>query len=254
MGSYIRNTIKHIIGSIIAIYVSQMLRREASKLSSIEELVDFAFNFHERLWLPIPSKFKGAYRIVAYRIGIRPIQVREEIIELLRIVSELKPKALIEIGTAAGGTLFLFSRVASPDALIVSIDLPGGKFGGGYPEWKIPIYRSFAKDDQKIVLLRADSHDPKTLEEVRRILGNRKLDFLFIDGDHSYEGVRKDFEMYSPLVREGGIIAFHDIVEHPPETGCEVSKFWNEIKHRYKYAEIVKDWNQKWAGIGVLYV
>jgi len=54
--------------------------------------------------------------------------------------------------------------------------------------------------------------------------------------------------MYSPLVRKGGIIAFHDIVRHPPETGCEVSMFWNEIKYSYKYLEIVKDWKQNWAG------
>jgi hypothetical protein len=60
--------------------------------------------------------------------------------------------------------------------------------------------------------------------------------------------------MYSPLVREGGIIAFHDICPHPPETKCEVNRFWNEIKQRYKFAEIVEDRDQKWAGIGVLYV
>jgi len=49
-------------------------------------------------------------------------------------------------------------------------------------------------------------------------LNGEPLDFLFIDGDHTYEGVKRDFEMYSPLVRNGGIIAFHDIVKHPPET------------------------------------
>jgi predicted O-methyltransferase YrrM len=92
------------------------------------------------------------------------------------------------------------------------------------------------------------------LKEVERILGGEKVDFLFVDGDHTYEGVKRDFEMYSPLVRKGGIIAFHDICLHPPETRCEVSKFWNEIKHGYKYVEIVEDWSQKWAGIGVLYV
>jgi predicted O-methyltransferase YrrM len=43
-------------------------------------------------------------------------------------------------------------------------------------------------------------------------LKDNKVDFLFIDADHSYEGVKKDFEMYSPLVRKGGIIAFHDII------------------------------------------
>ena len=33
------------------------------------------------------------------------------------------------------------------------------------------------------------------------------IDFLFLDGDHSYEGVRRDFENYAPLVRPGGIVA-----------------------------------------------
>ncbi|MEM2105965.1 MAG: class I SAM-dependent methyltransferase [Candidatus Bathyarchaeia archaeon] len=138
---------------------------------------------------------------------------------------------------------------------MISIDLPGGSFGGGYSAWRIPLYKLFTRyATQTIHLLRADSHDPKTFEEVRGILGDMPLDFLFIDGDHTYEGVKKDFEMYSPLVRKGGIVAFHDIVEHPPETGCEVSKFWNEIKQSYKRLEIVKSWNQNWAGVGVLHV
>jgi len=149
---------------------------------------------------------------------------------------------------------FLFAQVASPDAKIISIDLPGGPFGGGYPEWKIPLYISFARANQKIYLLRGDSHNPSTLNKVKLILGDQKLDFLFIDGDHSYEGVKKDFEMYAPLVRKGGMIAFHDIVEHPPETGCQVNRFWSEVKRFYTYTEIVKNWNQRWAGIGVLFV
>jgi cephalosporin hydroxylase len=184
---------------------------------------------------------------------LRPFQIKEEILKLLELLKDMEPRVVLEIGTAEGGTLFLFTRVASSDAIIISIDLPGGMFGGGYPVWKIPLYKSFAREKQKIYLIRADSHSYKTLDKVKEILNGRNIDFLFIDGDHTYEGVKKDFEMYSPLVKKG-IIAFHDIVQHPPETGCEVSRFWNEIKYKYKYREIVKDWNQKWAGIGVLYV
>jgi len=183
---------------------------------------------------------------------IRPIQIKEEIQELLRILWEIKPKVVVEIGTANGGTLFLFSRVASDDAIIISIDLPGGKFGGGYPLWRIPLYKSFALRKQKIFLIRADSHHQSTLDTVKRILNGRKVDFLFIDGDHTYEGVKQDFKMYSPLVRKGGIIAFHDIVPGPKENVGGVPKFWQEIKRKYKYKEIVKDWNQKGYGIGLI--
>jgi predicted O-methyltransferase YrrM len=68
------------------------------------------------------------------------------------------------------------------------------------------------RSKQKIVAIQGDSHSIDTLNKIKRILNGKKLDFLFIDGDHSYKGVKKDFEMYSPLVRKGGIIAFHDII------------------------------------------
>lgn len=103
--------------------------------------------------------------------------------------------------------------------------MPGGPFGGGYPKWKAH-FTSLLRDILlKIFLIRADSHDIRTLDVVKRILGGHKLDFLFIDGDHTYEGVKKDFEMYSPLVRKGGLIAFHDIVPGPLECVGGVPKF-----------------------------
>jgi len=216
------------------------LKQEVNRCNSIKNYVDLTFN----IFNTFPLK----------QWTIRPGQVREEIMELLKILAKRRPKFILEIGTARGGTLFLFGRVSSPDAIIISIDLPGGQFGGGYPEWMIPLYKSFTIHKQNIYLVRKDSHAPSTLNMVEKILEGRKLDFLFIDGDHTYDGVKKDFEMYSPLVKGHGIVAFHDIVEHPAEIMCEVSKFWNEIKHGYKYFEIVNDWNQKWAGLGVLYV
>lgn len=184
---------------------------------------------------------------------IKPSQVRDEILESLKILDNVKPKIMLEIGTANGGTLFLFSHIASRDATILSVDLPAGMFGGGYPIWKIPLYKSFALSDQKIQLIRADSHRQSTLERIKSILNEKEIDFLFIDGDHTYEGVKKDFEMYSPLVKNGGVIAFHDIVPGLKERVGGVPEFWQEIKDRYEAREIVKDYNQGGYGIGVIY-
>ena len=103
-------------------------------------------------------------------------------------------------------------------------------------------------------LLRADSHNPNTLKQVKNLLKKKMVDFLFIDGDHTYEGVKRDFEMYSPLVKEGGIVAFHDIVKHTVESGCEVNKFWDEIKHDYESIELIGDKKQTSAGIGIIYL
>jgi hypothetical protein len=45
-----------------------------------------------------------------------------------------------------------------------------------------------------------------------------KIDFLFIDGDHSYEGVKKDFDLYSKIVSENGVIMIHDTDENYEKT------------------------------------
>ena len=184
---------------------------------------------------------------------IKPAQIKEEISQLLQFLKEKKLKVILEIGTANGGTLFCFCKIAGEDAKIISIDLPGGEFGGGYPKWKIPLYKSFARENQKIYLIRADSHRQETLEKVKNILNDKKVDFLFIDGDHTYQGVKKDFEMYYSLVKKDGIIGFHDIVSGPEENVGEVPKFWKEIKERSKYQEIIKKREQGGYGIGIIY-
>lgn len=189
-----------------------------------------------------------------FRYAIRPLQVRDELIRFFEVVSGLQAKAVMEIGTYNGGTLFMTCRVSDPDATIISVDMSGGRFGHGYVLPRKFVYRSFTKKSQKLHLLRKDSHDPKTADQVQSLLGGVPLDFLFIDGDHTYGGVRADFEMYAPLVRKGGIIGFHDIVKHPPQIECEVDRFWDEVKIRYSHSEIIKDPSQGWAGIGLLRV
>jgi predicted O-methyltransferase YrrM len=183
---------------------------------------------------------------------IRPAQIRSEIVEFLELIRARKPKTVLEVGTFNGGTLFLFTRVAAPDATLVSLDLPFGMFGGGYPEWKLPLYESFARAQQEVRLVRADSHTTETRERVRAIFGNRRVDFLFIDGDHTYEGVKCDFELYSPLVAEDGLIAFHDIVDGPAEYVGGVHRFWTEVREGYEYREIIDSPDQPYCGIGVL--
>jgi predicted O-methyltransferase YrrM len=180
---------------------------------------------------------------------LRPQQKRSEIWSLIKLVSQWEPLSILEIGTANGGTLFLFAHSASVNAHLISIDLPGGKFGGGYPVWKIPLYESFIGTGQTLQLIRGDSHSDAVAQKIKQ-----SLDLLYIDGDHTYEGVKRDYEMYGPMVNKGGMIVFHDIVVHPRETGCEVSRFWEEVKQGKRYTEIVEDWNQGSCGIGVLYL
>jgi predicted O-methyltransferase YrrM len=183
-------------------------------------------------------------------------QKTSEITALLRLLQAEPPQTVLEIGTAGGGTLFLLARVAAADALLVSVDLRHGRFGGGYPAWRGRFYRSFAREDQRVEPLRGNSHDQRLKMRVERLLDGRALDFLFIDGDHAYDGVQQDFADYSPLVPPGGLIAFHDIVpggfgKHGDPGG--VPTFWRELRaSRPDVIELVEDWEWGSCGIGVL--
>ena len=181
---------------------------------------------------------------------LQPVQVPEEITSLLEDVKKLNPKRVLEIGTCKGGTLYLWTRAAQPDATIVSVDLRSGKVSGSYSRLRTPIYRRFARRQQRLHLVRADSHQMNTLEQVKRLFGGSEIDFLFIDGDHSYEGVKRDWEMYSTLVRKGGIIAFHDVAGNYGET--HVKQCWDEIKDNFRHCEYMVH-PEGLYGIGVIF-
>ena len=226
-----------VLSNVIAV---PMLRKKANALQKPAEIVALS----QRAFTEFPYLHFGWQ--------ITPLQEREEMTKLLEITLKLQPKYLLEIGTASGGTLFAFAKTANPNATLISVDLPGGRFGAGYYIWRIPYYKSFALKRQKIRLLRGNSHDPSTLRKVKCYLKDAQLDLLFIDGDHTYKGVKQDYELYSPLVRKGGLIIFHDIAHHKPETGVEVDKFWSEIKQSRPHQEIIKNPDQDWAGIGII--
>lgn len=186
-------------------------------------------------------------------------QRRIEITKLAQAVRSINPQIIVEIGTRKGGTLFTWCRFTNADK-VISIDLPGGIHGGGYPFQKQKLYKSFLMDqkDRQVVLFQEDSHKETTLQNLKNELDGKKIDFLFIDGDHTYKGVKQDFEMYSPLVRPGGIVAFHDIVpnktSNPDAPTIEVPEFWREVKSKYKHAEFIESPDQLSMGIGVLYL
>lgn len=92
-----------------------------------------------------------------------------------------------------------------------------------------------------------NSHNQNSLEQTKEILRGKSLDLLFIDGDHSAQGSIKDFQMYGPLVRKGGIIIFDDIMGN----AGEVPTTWNKIKKEYKYKEFSL-FNDR-CGLGVLH-
>ena len=179
-----------------------------------------------------------------------------ELSPLISLLRRRKLRTVVEIGTAGGGTFYVWCRIAEPGALIASIDLPHGPFGGGYTLKDIKRFRRCKRKGQQLHFLRKDSHLQTTKKKLAGILEGRKIDLLFIDGDHRYSGVRRDFQLYSPLVKQNGLIVFHDILFHPEVRQCKVDKFWNEVKKHFRHTEFTdreddRGWGQ-WGGIGVI--
>lgn len=177
---------------------------------------------------------------------------------LVALVLERRPRTVVEIGTAKGGTLFAWCQAADDRATLVSIDLPGGLFGGGYSREEARRFRRFAREEQRVVTLRRNSQSPRTARRLRKLLQGRSIDFLMIDGDHTYDGVKRDWELYAPMVSDGGLIAFHDILDHPGLPLSQVDQLWRGIAPRHETLEFLapSDLNEEigqWGGIGVIF-
>ena len=112
----------------------------------------------------------------------------------------------VEVGCYAGGSSCLVSQRKNTN--IISIDL-GSPVS---PEIAKKNFTKFNVHGNNYQYIQGNSHLNETLEKLKNIVTN--IDVLFIDGDHTYGGVKKDFEMYSPLVRRGGYIIFDDYNDH----------------------------------------
>ena len=223
--------------SISPKYLGYKLLRKAhyrKALASLNALEKVYATSQQRIRVPFEYRGRGYFK------SIKPMQSLNEITGLYNDMISFAPRRVVEIGTCHGGTLYLWCQASSDQGQILSIDLPEGEFGGGYHACRIPLYESFSRNRQKITLLRNNSHAESTFLEVKRHFDGERIDFLFIDGDHSYAGVKRDFEMYSQLVRPGGRIALHDILIRPACPDIEVFRFWQELKVDYPHQEFVE--------------
>jgi hypothetical protein len=157
-------------------------------------------------------------------------QHKNEWFSLLKAIGPLE--SFIEIGTCKGGTFESLAAVTS--GLKISIDLATGRFGGIGTEAAENRNKRIKRKFRQCHFIDGDSSKIDTVKQLASILGNSQVDFLFIDGDHAYRGVLTDFMLYRQFVRQGGFIAFHDIIdsEFHRNAGCYVHELWQKIGSR----------------------
>lgn len=137
-----------------------------------------------------------------------------EIFWLVAMLSEVE--SVLEIGVSTGS-------IAMWTFLI-----PEGRFYIGVNTEAVLLPDPAYTVGRQVDVITGDSHKEETIKGVESLLQSRKVDLLFIDGDHSYLGMKADYENYIQFVRKGGVIAFHKYNEKHPN----VHRFFKELKGR----------------------
>ena len=144
------------------------------------------------------------------------------------LIEAMRPRKVVELGTHRGASFLAFCQAMAEldlDGEVHAIDTwEGDEHAGFYGD---EIYQSVLAlmSDQ---LSRVGRLNRKTFDDARPEFSENSVDILHIDGLHTYDAVRHDFELWEPTVVEGGVILFHDISETKDDFG--VWKLWDELK------------------------
>lgn len=180
-----------------------------------------------------------------------PSQNRDELLDLIAYASPRHPEVVVELGTEAGGTIFVLTQAIPTVSTAVGVDLLVHNRAR---------LHAFKRPDQALHLVNGDSQDTRTLRLVRTLLAGLPIDLLLIDADHTFAGAWRDFVAYAQLVRDGGLVVFHDIVPDsrlrglPPTASYvgEVPVLWQLLKRHFPHREFVDSWEQDGRGVGAL--
>lgn len=163
------------------------------------------------------------------------------------LVLNARPRTLVELGSFTGVSFSAFCEAVRRSKLrtnCVAVDTwDGDPHAGLLPQWVYDDLKGFteARYGDIARLLR------KTFDEALGDIPDGSVDLLHIDGFHSHEAVRHDFETWEPKLSSRGVVLFHDVAMKVE--GFGVWKFWEELTQRYPGFAFAHS-----AGLGVLAV
>ena len=138
----------------------------------------------------------------------------EGLLDLIKELGDNSEKTMIEIGSFVGESTVLFAQSFKK---VIAID----PFLADYDPLDPTSYLFEFKNVYETYLDRTGDHQNiqtivSTSDDAVEKLGGLKYDFVYIDGLHTYEGVKTDITNYLPLVKEGGVIGGHDYTNRIP--------------------------------------
>ncbi|MBT4251262.1 glycosyltransferase [bacterium] len=221
-------------------------KKEADEMKNNGVVVDFIFNnFFKKKMNWTYNKTKFDYEKKLNDIGWPWAGHKYFAYDL---VCNVRPKRIVELGTFYGTSLWSFSQAIKDNNLdteLFGVDTWKGEAHSGF--YGEEVFETVSKVRSEfypglnINLLR------KTFDEAVYDFKDESIDILHIDGLHTYEAVKHDFETWLPKVRKDGIILFHDI--KVGRDGFGVYKFWEELTGEYLTIEFFHSY-----GLGVLFL
>lgn len=154
------------------------------------------------------------YLTTKEQVWMRDQQQSEGLLNLIMYLSPTVDKTMIEIGSFVGESTVLFAQTFKS---VIAID----PFLEGYDDADPTSYLFEFKNVYQTYLERTGDHKNiqtivSTSDDAISQLRGSKYDFIYIDGLHTYEGVKRDIENYLPLVKSGGHIGGHDYTDIVP--------------------------------------
>lgn len=148
------------------------------------------------------------------QVWMRDQQQSDGLMNLIKYLNPTKEKRMIEIGSFVGESTVLFAQNFKS---VIAID----PFMEGYDDADPTSYLFEFNNVYQTYLERTGDHKNiqtivSTSDDAIGQLNGSKYDFIYIDGLHTYEGVKKDIENYLPLVKSGGYIGGHDYTDIVP--------------------------------------
>jgi hypothetical protein len=163
------------------------------------------------------------------------------------LVASVRPSVLVELGTHFGESYFGLCQAVEEngiDCRCYSVDTWKGDEHSGFYEEDVfnEVNRYNSENYSSFSFLLRDTFDRASSQ-----FETGGIDLLHIDGLHTYEAVKNDFETWLPKMRAGGIVLMHDI--HARHASFGVWRLWDELKSLYPSFDFVHSW-----GLGVLQI
>lgn len=176
-------------------------------------------------------------------------QYQEEIKKFIQLLLDENCRSYLEIGCRYGDTWHAVGMALPEGSKLVAVDLPGGKLGKEVRHQHSASFlkkakRHLVRNGQDAHFIIGDSQSDIIIQTTRQFA---PFDVVFIDGDHTAHGVRKDLENYAPMAR---LVAFHDIVG-TGKWARQIRPIFLEYAEGKKSIEIVHDGLRR--GIGVVW-